>query len=70
MSVPIAVTGWIPKMRISSGVISDAPPIPVSPTRRPMANPKSMMIGSIPMPKMWNRGFMSRFRRFLTDLLV
>ena len=29
MSVPIAVTGWIPKIRISIGVISEAPPIPV-----------------------------------------
>jgi hypothetical protein len=52
MSVPIAVTGWIPKTRISSGVISEAPPIPVMPTSRPMPNPKTMIVGSMPIPKM------------------
>ena len=48
MSVPIAVTGWIPKIRIRSGVISEAPPMPVIPTSRPMPNPKSMIVGSMP----------------------
>ena len=56
MSVPIAVTGWIPKIRISSGVISEAPPMPVIPTSRPMPNPKTMIVGSMPIPKMWNQG--------------
>src|SRR4051794_25354953 len=47
MSVPIAVVGWIPKMRISSGVISEPPPMPVMPTRTPMPNPKRTIAGSI-----------------------
>jgi hypothetical protein len=47
MSVPIAVTGLIPKTRIRSGVISDAPPMPVMPTSRPMPKPKMMIAGSI-----------------------
>src|SRR3954451_17480504 len=47
MSVPIAVVGWIPKTRISSGVISDPPPMPVMPTRTPMPRPNRMIAGSI-----------------------
>src|SRR6266511_5539586 len=47
MSVPIAVTGEMPKTRISSGVISDAPPMPVMPTRRPMPKPNTTIVGSI-----------------------
>src|SRR6187455_2831883 len=47
MSVPIAVVGWIPKIRISSGVISDPPPMPVIPTSTPMPNPKRTIAGSM-----------------------
>ncbi len=47
MSVPIAVVGWIPKIRISIGVISDPPPIPVMPTSTPMPSPKKTIAGSI-----------------------
>src|SRR4051794_37662941 len=47
MSVPIAVVGWMPKMRISSGVISEPPPMPVIPTSTPMPNPKRTIAGSI-----------------------
>ena len=47
MSVPIAVVGWIPKMRISSGVIRDPPPMPVMPTSTPMPNPNRTIAGSI-----------------------
>src|SRR3954447_934033 len=47
MSVPIAVVGWIPKIRISNGVISEPPPMPVMPTRTPMPNPKRTIAGSI-----------------------
>src|ERR1700710_2690451 len=47
MSVPIAVVGWIPKIRISSGVISDPPPMPVMPTSTPMPNPKRTIAGSM-----------------------
>jgi hypothetical protein len=47
MSVPIAVTGLIPKIRISSGVIREPPPIPVSPTRKPTPKPKKTIAGSI-----------------------
>src|SRR4051812_11041319 len=47
MSVPIAVVGWIPKMRISSGVISEPPPMPVIPTSTPMPNPKRTIAGSM-----------------------
>src|ERR1700750_1359297 len=50
MSVPIAVVGWIPKMRISSGVISEPPPMPVIPTSTPMPNPKRTIAGSIGSP--------------------
>ena len=47
MSVPIAVVGWIPKIRISSGVISEPPPMPVMPTSTPMPKPKRMIAGSM-----------------------
>src|SRR3954454_386638 len=47
MSVPIAVVGWIPKIRISSGVISEPPPMPVIPTSTPMPNPKRTIAGSM-----------------------
>src|SRR5688500_18268552 len=49
MSVPIAVVGLTPKTRTSSGVISDPPPIPVSPTRKPTPKPKKTIAGSMPM---------------------
>ena len=47
MSVPIAVVGEIPKIRISSGVISEPPPMPVIPTSTPMPNPKRTIAGSM-----------------------
>src|SRR5882672_11994257 len=47
MSVPIAVVGWIPKIRISSGVINEPPPMPVIPTSTPMPNPKRTIAGSM-----------------------
>src|SRR5688572_23682323 len=46
MSVPIAVTGLIPKTRISSGVIRLPPPMPVRPTRKPTPKPKKTIAGS------------------------
>src|SRR3954452_15264884 len=51
MSVPIAVVGWIPKIRISSGVISEPPPMPVMPTSTPMPNPKRTIAGSMQFPR-------------------
>ena len=39
MSVPIATVGLKPKTRISIGVISEPPPMPVMPTRRPTRRP-------------------------------
>src|SRR4051812_19925070 len=47
MSVPIAVVGEIPKMRINSGVIRLPPPMPVIPTSTPMPNPKRTIAGSM-----------------------
>src|SRR3954451_1913484 len=47
MSVPIAVVGWMPKIRISRGVISEPPPMPVIPTSTPMPNPKRTIAGSM-----------------------
>src|SRR5712672_466942 len=47
MSVPIAVVGWVLKIRISSGVINEPPPMPVMPTSRPMPNPKRTIAGSM-----------------------
>jgi hypothetical protein len=47
MSVPIAVTGLTPKSRISSGVISVPPPMPVMPTIAPIPKPKITIAGSI-----------------------
>ena len=38
------VGGWIPKIRISSGVISEGAPIPVMPTSTPMPSPKTMIV--------------------------
>src|SRR3954467_4519307 len=51
MSVPIAVVGWMPKMRISSGVIREPPPMPVMPTSTPMPNPKRTIAGSMLFPR-------------------
>src|SRR5215213_8783166 len=48
MSVPIAVTGLIPNRKISSGVISVPPPMPVMPTSAPMPKPKMTIAGSMP----------------------
>jgi hypothetical protein len=45
--VPTAVAGWIPNSRIRSGVMSEPPPTPVMPTRRPTPNPDSEYSGSI-----------------------
>src|SRR5215211_6650005 len=53
MSVPIAVVGEIPKIRISSGVISEPPPMPVAPTSTPTPSPKRTIAGSIRWS--WNR---------------
>src|SRR5687768_14899237 len=39
MSVPIAIDGLKPKNRTRSGVISEPPPIPVTPTRSPISRP-------------------------------
>jgi len=39
MSVPTASVGLNPKRKMSSGVISAPPPIPVAPTRRPIRSP-------------------------------
>src|SRR4051794_25560343 len=50
MSVPIAVVGWIPKIRINRGVISEPPPMPVMPTSTPMPNPKRTIAGSMMVP--------------------
>src|SRR3954468_5983987 len=50
-SVPTAVTGFTPKTTISSGVISEPPPMPVSPTRQPTPRPNRMMKGSIVAPQ-------------------
>src|SRR5438128_2550074 len=47
MSVPIAVVGEVLKIRISSGVIKDPPPMPVMPTSTPMQNPNRTIAGSI-----------------------
>src|ERR1700760_826385 len=47
MSVPIAVVGEVPKIRISSGVISDPPPMPVIPTSTPIHSPNRTIAGSI-----------------------
>ena len=38
-SVPTAVAGWMPNSSTSSGVISEPPPVPVWPTRRPTRKP-------------------------------
>src|SRR5919201_2491310 len=46
MSDPIAVVGAVPKSRISTGVISDPPPMPVIPTRRPTPRPATISSGS------------------------
>src|SRR3954454_3583503 len=47
MSVPIAVTGAVPTTRIRSGVIRDAPPIPVMPTSVPIKRPRTITSGFI-----------------------
>src|SRR3954453_20880981 len=46
MSVPTATIGWVPMNNSSSGVISDPPPIPVSPMRTPTPRPKTTISGS------------------------
>src|SRR5437899_4593419 len=48
MSVPIAVTGLKPKIKIRIGVIREPPPTPVRPTRIPTPNPKRITSGSMP----------------------
>jgi hypothetical protein len=47
MSVPIATTGCVPITISSSGVISEPPPIPVSPTSTPTPRPNTMTSGSM-----------------------
>jgi hypothetical protein len=42
MSVPTARVGLNPKTRIRMGVISEPPPIPVSPTSAPIRRPVSV----------------------------
>src|ERR1700709_1909364 len=67
MSVPIAVVGWIPKIRISSGVISEPPPIPVIPTMMPSPNPKRSIAGAmVSCDALAARGYLSTF---LTSLV-
>ena len=66
MSVPIAVVGWIPKIRISSGVISEPPPMPVMPTSTPMPNPKRTIAGSMVLFAALRAGYLSTF---LTSLV-
>src|SRR3954469_18503490 len=51
-SVPTAVTGLIPKTMISSGVIRDPPPMPVSPTSVPTPNPNTTISGSKRPPRL------------------
>src|SRR3954469_4538610 len=46
-SVPMATTGWTPTTRIRSGVMSEPPPMPVSPIRMPTPRPKKTTSGSI-----------------------
>jgi len=47
MSVPTATCGCVPMKISSSGVISEPPPMPVSPTRIPTPTPNTMTSGSI-----------------------
>ncbi len=42
MSVPIAVDGGMPNRKTRIGVISEPPPIPVMPTRRPVRSPTTV----------------------------
>src|SRR5690349_14764613 len=51
MAVPVAVVGWIPTIRMSRGVISEPPPMPVMPTSTPIPNPKRTIAGSIEVPR-------------------
>src|SRR3954454_17123784 len=44
----MATVGWMPANRISSGVMSEPPPIPVIPMRIPTPRPKTMTRGSTP----------------------
>lgn len=41
-SVPTAFTGEIPNTNTRIGVISEPPPTPVSPTRKPTKNPEKV----------------------------
>jgi hypothetical protein len=45
-TVPTAVAGCTPNSKMSIGVMSDPPPIPVIPTRTPTKNPDSTYKGS------------------------
>src|SRR5262245_19325823 len=57
MSDPIAVVGAVPNSRIRIGVISDPPPMPVIPTRRPIPKPATTSSGSMaPPPLSGDRG--------------
>src|SRR5436853_2812303 len=47
MSEPTAVTGEVPNTRISSGVMSEPPPMPVIPTKKPIPKPNGIRSGSI-----------------------
>src|SRR5690242_12289334 len=44
----MATVGWMPANRISSGVMSEPPPMPVNPMRMPTPRPKTMTSGSTP----------------------
>ena len=46
MSVPTAIAGSNLKKRMSIGVISEPPPIPVMPTRIPIRRPAIASLGS------------------------
>src|ERR1700750_435281 len=65
MSVPFALVGELPKIRIRSGVIRDPPPMPVMPTSTPIHSPKRTIAGSIVDPV----GYLCRSARVLLDFL-
>ena len=46
-SVPTALTGGMPNKNTKSGVMSEPPPTPVKPTRKPTTKPESVYAQSI-----------------------
>src|SRR3954451_19081696 len=67
MSVPTAVTGWIPNSRMRRGVIRDPPPIPVMPMSMPIPNPKMTIIGSMSRVSDAPSGLFQPFGLFQSD---